>query len=43
MANDGGELRSIKREVSSSGLMKIVNFIKIHPLVQTRLKGDTNI
>jgi hypothetical protein len=42
MANDGAELQSIKREVPSSGLVKILNFIKIHPLVQTRLKGDTN-
>ena len=43
MANDGGELQSIKREVSSSGLVKMLNFIKkIHPLVQKRLKGVTN-
>jgi len=33
--NDGRKLRSTKREVSSSGLVKILNFIKIHPLVQT--------
>jgi len=31
MANDGGELQSIKREVSSSGLVKILNFIKTIP------------